>query len=60
MSAVMLIGFFLFFVSININLVNIFKGLFNIKPKGILPIIILILGEYSGVVLLMILILARS
>ena len=38
--AVMPIGFFLFLVLININLVNIFKGLFNTRPKGILPVII--------------------
>ena len=56
----MLIGFFLFFILINIDLVNTRKGLFNTKPEGILPIIIPVLGGYSGVLLLLILALARS
>ena len=59
-SAVILIGFFLFPVLINIDLVNTLKGLFNTKLKGILLIIISILGGYSGVLLLLILTLARS
>ena len=59
-SAVTPIGFFLFPVPININLVNTLKGLFNTKPKGILPVVIPILCGYSGVLLLIILILARS
>ena len=54
-SAVILIGFFLFFILINIDLVNIFKGLFNIRPKDILFIIIPMLCGYSGVLLLIIL-----
>ena len=54
--AAMPTGFFLFPISINIDLVNTLKGLFNIKPKGILPV----LGGCSGILLLMILTLARS
>ena len=53
-------GFFLFPISIDINLVNTLKTLFNIRPKGILFIIIPILCGYSGVLLLIILTLARS
>ena len=53
-------GFFLFSISIDIDLVNTLKGLPNIRPKGILLIIIPILCGYSGVLLLIILILARS
>ena len=56
--AVMPIGFFFFFMSINIDLVNTFKGLFNIRPKGILFVIIPVLCGYSGVLLLIILTLA--
>ena len=59
-SAATPIGFFLFPVSIDIDLVNTFKGLFNTKPKGILPIVIPVLCGYSGVLLLMMLTLARS
>ena len=55
----MLIGFF-FSISIDINLINTLKGFFNIKLKGILLIIIPVLSGCSGVLLLMILILARS
>ena len=58
--AVMLIGFFLLPILININLVNTFKGLFNIRLKGILFIIIPMLGGCSSVLLLLILTLARS
>ena len=54
------IGFFLFPISINIDLINTLKGLLNTKPKGILLIIIPILCGYSGVLLLIILTLARS
>ena len=53
-------GFFLFPVSINIDLVDTLKGLSNTKPKGILPIIIPVLCGYSGVLLLIMLTLARS
>ena len=59
-SAAMPIGFFLFPVSINIDLVNTLKGLFNTRPKGILPIVIPVLCGCSGVLLLMMLTLARS
>ena len=51
-------GFFLFFILIDIDLVDTLKGLFNTRPKGILFIIIFILGGCSGVLLLIILILA--
>ena len=54
----MLIGFFVFPVLININLIDTLKGLFNTKPKGIFSIIIPVLGGYSGVLLLLILALA--
>ena len=59
-SAAMLIGFFLFPIFIDIDLVDTLKGLFNTRLKGILFIVILMLGGYSGVLLLMILTLARS
>ena len=53
-------GFFLFPVSIDIDLVNTLKGLSNTRPKGILLIIIPVLCGYSGILLLIILTLARS
>ena len=59
-SAVTPIGFFLFPVAIDIDLVDTLKGLFNTRPKGILPIVIPVLSGYSGVLLLMMLMLARS
>ena len=55
-----LIGLFFFPISININLVNTLKGLSNTKLKGIFPIIIPVLCGYSGVLLLIILLLAQS
>ena len=58
--AAMPIGFFLFLMSIDIDLVDTFKGLFNTRLKGIFPIVIPVLCGYFGVLLLMILILARS
>ena len=58
-SAATPIGFFLFPISIDIDLVDTLKGLFNTRPKGILPVVIPVLGGCSGVLLLLMLALAR-